>query len=119
MTISSMRVLPEEELTRVKERFVEDCEMAYDEALTRHRGGGNQEVPMWLWITLAWFASDNVMGWFSSPILFYPLIICLSVAVLLHQLGVLQIIVEASLPQVRRTVNSLLAKSPVVIPFRL
>lgn len=119
MTISSLRVLPEEELTRVRERFSEDCEMAYDEALTRHRGGGSQEVPMWLWITLAWFASDNVFGWFQSPILFYPLIIILSACVLLHQLGILNILIEAGMPQARRTVNGLLAKSPVVIPFRL
>jgi hypothetical protein len=35
-------------------------------------------VPIWMWVLLAWFASDNVMSWLSSPILFYPLILIAS-----------------------------------------
>jgi hypothetical protein len=30
---------------------------------------------MWFYAVFAWFASDNIISWLSSPILFYPLML--------------------------------------------
>lgn len=57
------------------------------------------QVPMWLWIALAWFASDNVAGYLMSPIIFYPFILLCGVAVILHQLGILRLLIDMGLPQ--------------------
>jgi hypothetical protein len=54
-------------------------------------------VPTWLWIVLAWFASDNIAGYLTSPILFYPLVIVAGIAVILHQLGILKLLVGMGL----------------------
>lgn len=66
---------------------------------------------------LAWFASDNIAGYLTSPIFFYPLVLLAGVAVILHQLGILKLLIEIGLPQVRTQANTLLARTP--IPFRL
>jgi len=55
-------------------------------------------VPIWLWIALAWFASDNIAGYMTSPIVFYPMILILGICVILHQLGILKILIEIGLP---------------------
>ena len=72
---------------------------------------------MWMWIALAWFASDNIMGWLASPILFYPLIMIAGICVVLQQLGILGPIVQLGLPRFRAQANQLLEKTP--IPFRI
>ena len=77
-------------------------------------------MPVWLWIALAWFASDNIAGYLTSPILFYPLVILAGIAVILHQLGVLGMVTQMAfaqgLPQAKAKINGVLAKTP--IPFR-
>lgn len=74
-------------------------------------------MPIWLWIALAWFASDNIAGYMTSPIVFYPMILILGICVILHQLGILKILIEIGLPKAKQLVNAFLAKTP--LPLRL
>lgn len=116
IAISSIRILTDEEVSRVKQKFDEETEFAYDEALRAHKNIQDTKVPVWLWLLLVWFASDNVAGYLTSPIFFYPMVLLAGIAVIMHQLGVLGLFIEMGLPMVKTQVNTLLARTP--IPFR-
>lgn len=80
----SFKIISEEEITNVRNKFYEDIEFAFEEAIARHRSSSTGDVPFWLWVLLAWFASDNIMNWIASPILFYPLLLLASLCLVLH-----------------------------------
>lgn len=101
IAMSSIRIVTEEELTRVKAKLYQDMEAEYTAAIRDHKNIQDTSVPTWLWIALAWFASDNVAGWLSSPIFFYPLIIISGICVVLHQMGVLKLIIDLGLPSAK------------------
>lgn len=61
----------------MRQKFSRDADMMYEEALLKHRNIAQGGVPVYIWVAMAWFASDNILGWFSSPILFYPLTLIL------------------------------------------
>ena len=73
-------------------------------------------MPVWLWVALAWFASDNIAGYMMSPIVFYPMMLILGICMILHQLGVLKLVIEIALPTFKQQANGILSKTPV--PFR-
>ena len=98
-------------------KFEEETEFAYEEALRAHKNISDTNIPVYIWVLLAWFASDNIAGYLTSPIFFYPLVLLAGIAVILHQLGILKLLIEIGLPQVRTQVNTILARTP--IPFRL
>jgi hypothetical protein len=50
---------------------------------------------------LAFFAADNVMGWLSSPIIFYPLMLVLGGVSILYSMGLGPVMV----PLARQSVN--------------
>ena len=104
-------------MSRVKDKFLEDIELAYEDAMNRHRNISTTSVPFVMWVALAWFASDNVMGWLSSPILFYPLVILAGILVILFQLGILPILIKMGVPMVKDQVNGVAEK--VGVPYRL
>ena len=66
-----------------------------------------QGVPYWLWFILAFFAFDNVMGWLSSPILFYPLILISGIIMMLYSMGMGPIMI----PVARQSVNLALRRA--------
>ena len=70
-----------------------------------------------MYVLLAWFASDNIMSWLSSPILFYPLILVFALLVAAWNLGLMPIILNRLIPLAKLQVNSILAMSGV--PFRV
>ena len=70
-----------------------------------------------MYAILLWFASDNIMGYVASPILFYPLVLIGSILFVVWQLELLPILIEQGVPEATRRVNRLLAKTP--IDFRL
>ena len=70
-----------------------------------------------MWVLLAFFASDNIMGYLASPILFYPLILIAAFAVVAQQMGILEILLNIGYPMVKQQVNGILAKTP--IPIRI
>lgn len=117
MSLSSSRILSEEDLSKVESKFAEDVEFVFEEAIRAHKNTAQESVPFWLWLALAWFASDNIMGWIASPIFFYPLVLIAGVCVILHQLGILELLVGMGMPVVRQNVNNILAKTP--IPIRI
>lgn len=74
-SLSNTRLLSEQDVNRVKDKFDEDVEFVYEEAIARHRNIQSSNVPTYFWILFAFFAYDNVLGWLSSPLLFYPLVV--------------------------------------------
>lgn len=78
------KVITEEEVTKVRDKFYEDIDFAYEEAIARHRSSSTGDVPWWIWVLMAWFASDNIMGWIQSPIIFYPMLMLSAFAIVLH-----------------------------------
>ena len=85
-------------MNKVKAKFEEESEFVYEEAIRAHKNISDTSIPIWFWIIFAWFASDNIAGYLTSPIFFYPLVLLSGVAVILHQLGVLKLIIELGLP---------------------
>lgn len=73
LSFGGNRVISEETMNQVRQKFLSDAEFVYEEALLKHRNIGTGGIPVYIWVALAWFASDNILGWFASPILFYPL----------------------------------------------
>lgn len=101
----------------VRRKFTEDTEAALEEAINRHRFNSTGDIPWWVWLLLIWFGHDNVLSWIASPFFFWPLLMLAAIASILYSMGILGLIIELSMPVVKGTVNSLLAKTP--IPLRL
>ena len=68
---------------------------------------------MFGYVLLAWFASDNIIGYVASPILYYPLVIFGSILYLAWQLELLPIFMEHGLPEIKQRANGILAKTPI------
>lgn len=116
-SIANSIILTQQEINQVNAKFLEDIEFSYEEALTRHRNIAMQNIPVWMYVLLAWFASDNILGWLSSPILFYPLVIIGSLLLVAFQMGLMPVLLGAGLPILKAQVNGILSKTP--IPFRI
>ena len=82
-TLSALKILPEQDITRVRNKFLDDIEFIYEEAIARHRNIATTKIPILMWIALVWFASDNIFGYLQSPILFYTLVLLSGIAVIL------------------------------------
>ena len=63
---------------------------------------------MYMWIVLVWFASDNIAGYLTSPIFFYPLVLMAGLCVILHQLGLLKLFIDMGMPKAKTTLNGIL-----------
>lgn len=70
-----------------------------------------------MYILLAWFASDNIMSWLSSPILFYPLILLFALLTAAWNLGLMPIIMNRVIPLAKLQINAVLMATGV--PFRV
>lgn len=97
-SIAISRVLSEDDINRVKNQFEDDCTGTYDEAINRHRNISTSHVPMWMYIALLWYSSDNIWGYMQSPIMFYPIIILLGAFFMIVQLGLLPILQNVGVP---------------------
>lgn len=116
-TLGNKNVITVEEINRVREKFVSDMDFAFEEAIQKHRGISSSAVPIWLWAVLLYFASDNILGYMASPILFYPMVLIGSIVFCAWQLDVLFLLIEIATPQVRQAINQVLMKTPLT--FRL
>ena len=67
------RLLTEADMNKVQDQFNRECEDQLEDAIRKHNGLVATSIPIYFWVLLFWFASDNIFGWFSSPILFYPM----------------------------------------------
>ena len=66
-----------------------------------------------MYVLLVWFASDNVMGWLSSPILFYPIMMIATALGVCYQLGLMPILQDIWLPVFTAKANKLLEGTPL------
>ena len=62
-SLSSLKILPEQDISRVRNKFLEDIEFVYEEAIARHKNIATTKIPILMWIALVWFASDNIFGY--------------------------------------------------------
>ena len=81
------RLLSEQELNKVRDKFYEDIEFVLEEAIRKHHNIQATSVPWWIYLLLAFFAADNVMGWISSPLIFYPLMLIFGSIAMLYSMG--------------------------------
>jgi len=101
MTQIYERLLSEQELNKVKDKFYEDIEFVLEEAIRKHHNIQATSIPWWIYLMLAFFAADNVMGWISSPFIFYPLMLILGGVAMLYSMGLGPLLG----PLARQTVN--------------
>jgi hypothetical protein len=87
MTQMYERLLSEQELNKVKDKFYEDIEFVLEEAIRKHHNIQATSIPWWIYLMLAFFAADNVMGWLSSPFIFYPLMLVVGGIAMLYSMG--------------------------------
>lgn len=89
-------LLSPEEITKIREKFEDDCEHALEEAIRLHHniyGGG---VPIYFWALFVFFAYDDIFRYLASPIFFYPLVFFGMCAALLQSLGLLMPLYQAA-----------------------
>ena len=89
-------LLTEDEITKVQDKFEDDWEHALEEAKRLHHniyGGG---IPIYFWVVFVFFAYDDIFRWLSSPILFFPLVFWVTVALLLQSLGLLMPLMQTA-----------------------
>ena len=94
-------LLSPEDITKIKDKFEDDCEHALEEAMRLHHnifGGG---IPIYFWAIFVFFAYDDIFRWLSSPIFFYPLLFVATFAGLLQSLGLLMPIIQAARVAIR------------------
>ena len=107
------RLLTEEDLNRVKDKFQEDTDFVLEEAIRKHHNVQATSVPWWIYALMAFFAADNVLSWLSSPIFFYPFIMIGGIISILFSMGLGPLIK----PIFRQTTNLILSR--VGVDFRL
>ena len=81
------RLLTEEDLNRVRDKFQEDIDFVLEEAIRKHHNVQSTSIPWWIYLVLAFFAADNILSWLTSPFIFYPLIIILGFVSILYSMG--------------------------------
>ena len=81
------RLLTEEDLNRVRDKFQEDIDFVLEEAIRKHHNFQSTSIPWWIYLVLVFFAADNVLSWLTSPFIFYPLIIVLGFVSILYSMG--------------------------------
>ena len=90
------QLLSADDITRIKDKFEEDCEHALEEAIRLHHNIYNTGIPIYFWALFLFFAYDDIFKWLSSPVLFYPLCFLATVAALMQSLGLLMPAVQAA-----------------------
>jgi len=87
-------LLSPEDITRIKDKFEDDCEHAFEEAMRLHHNIYGSGIPVYFWALFLFFAYDDIFRWLASPIFFYPLIFLATLAGLLQSLGLLMPIIQ-------------------------
>lgn len=87
MTQMYERLLSEQDMNKVRDKFYEDIEFVLEEAIRKHHNIQATSIPWWIYLLLAFFAADNVMGWLSSPLIFYPLMLIIGGVAMLYSMG--------------------------------
>mmetsp|Transcript_45372 Transcript_45372/g.33152 ORF Transcript_45372/g.33152 Transcript_45372/m.33152 type:complete len:114 (-) Transcript_45372:27-368(-) len=113
MSIMFTKLLSEQDINRIKDKFIEDTDIQLEEAIRKHYNISATSIPWWIYALLAFFAMDNVMSWISSPLIFYPLMMVFGVISMLYAMGLGGVM----LPLARQSIN--LALRRVNVNFQL
>ena len=62
---------------------------------------GSGSTPLWLYATLVYFAYDDIFRMLGNPLLFYPLVVALSILAMLWSMGLGPVMV----PIMRQSAN--------------
>lgn len=76
-----------QEYQRIIIQFQDETENEYQSALNKKKGLDLKSIPKWFWFILLFFAYDNLLVWFSTPIIFYPLLLIGIIVALLYAAG--------------------------------
>lgn len=93
---SKEQLLSPNDITRIRDKFEQDCEHALEEAIRLHHNVYSTGVPIYFWALFIFFAYDDIFKWLASPILFYPLVFLATIAALMQSLGLLMPGVQAA-----------------------
>ncbi|CDW88237.1 uncharacterized protein STYLEM_17355 [Stylonychia lemnae] len=105
-TVMYARLLSEQDINKVRDKFSEDIDFVLEEAIRKHHNIQATTIPWWIYLLLAFFAADNVIGWLSSPLIFYPLVMILGGISMLYSMGLGPVIG----PLARQTTNVVLSR---------
>ena len=94
-------LLTESDINRVRDKFNEDCNTALEDAIRKHHNMGSGSTPLWLYATLVYFAYDDIFRMLGNPLLFYPLVVALSILAMLWSMGLGPVMV----PIMRQSAN--------------
>jgi hypothetical protein len=89
-------LLTHEDITRIKDKFADDCNHALEEAMRLHHNIYGGSIPIYFWAIFLFFAYDDIFRWLSSPVFFYPLLFVATGAGLLQSLGILMPLVRTA-----------------------
>ena len=92
--------------------FKTETDHELTEAIARHNNMSAGGIPTWFWCVFLWYASDNFIGYMSSPICFYPLCLIATAGIVCYQLGILWIVIETYKPIAQMQINMVLSKLP-------
>jgi hypothetical protein len=95
------QLLTDQQMNQVKDRFNDDSQNALDEAIRKHHNIVTSGIPVYFWALLVFFAADNILGWFYSPFLFYPMAFLATVFGVVYAMGMGDI----AIPLVKQFVN--------------
>lgn len=95
------RLLTEQDINRVKDKFAEDCEAALEDAIRKHNNNPTGQIPMWFYVIFAYFAYDDIFRMLANPIFFYPLMFVFSIVAMLYSMGLGPVMI----PVVRSSFN--------------
>jgi len=101
-TVMFGKLLSEQEINRVKDKFDEDTSNALEEAIRKHHNVSQGNTPMWLYVVLVYFAYDDIFRMLANPILFYPLMFVTSMVAMMYSMGLGPIMI----PVARTTINT-------------
>jgi len=104
------RLLSEADINRVRDRFNQDTETALDEA-KRRQSPGDGNIPAWFYLIFIYFAYDDVLRMCMNPLLFYPMILVVSMLGLLYSMGLGPVM----FPMLKGTINMWLRSCKIPI----
>ena len=101
MSMKKERLLSEAELNKVKDRYYEDANNQLEDAIRKHHNISSGGIPVWLYVVLVFFGYDDIWRMCMNPILFYPIVLVMSIVGMLYSMGLGPIMV----PTVKSAVN--------------
>jgi hypothetical protein len=90
------QLLTADDITKIRDRFEDDCEHALEEAIRAHHNIYSSGIPLYFWALFVFFAYDDIFRWLSSPVFFYPLLFLATLAALAQSLGLLMPGIQAA-----------------------